>query len=178
MNPPIQTPIPLDTAREYAEKLRAVLLQVPGCRKVEIAGSVRRGKGFVGDLDFVVMAEDRLAIVNRLLAPAGWRLDSDGQEVSRIFTRSGIQVDIFFARIPESDLFAPVPTNWGSVLLCRTGSVAHNIYLVEHAKIWDLRWHPQQGIYDAQGNLLASETEESIFSALHLAYIEPDRRER
>ncbi len=167
----------LETALEYAEKVRIVLLRVPGCHQVEIAGSVRRRCHYVGDLDFVVQAELRQPVRDKLVA-LGCRLESDGEDIVRCFSRTDVQIDIFFARMPFVDLLAPVPSNWGSVLLCRTGSLAHNIYLIEHAKALGLRWNPREGVFDATGRLLASETEDSIFKALQLDFIEPEKRER
>ena len=76
------------------------------------------------------------------------------------------------------DLLNTAPDNFGTLLLCRTGSKEHNIFLVEHAKRLNLRWNPYRGVIDGAGNVLASETEEDIFKALDLPWIQPEDRER
>jgi DNA polymerase/3'-5' exonuclease PolX len=70
------------------------------------------------------------------------------------------------------------PTNWGSVLLCRTGSVRHNLWLIKAAEHLGLKWKPHDGVLDAAGNIIASATEADIFAALHTDFVAPERRER
>ena len=87
------------------------------------------------------------------------------------------QIDLFFAYPATADLLESTPGNWGSVLLCRTGSRQHNIYLVERAKSLGLVWNPYRGVLD-NGRVIASETKEEIFAALKLDFIPPQNRER
>ena len=98
----------------------------------------------------------------------------------------GTQLDLWFAHggePVERDLYGnPLgrqrPANFGSLLLCRTGSPGHNVFLCEHAKRRGMIWNPTRGVYDKTGTNIASETEEAIFKALGLAFVEPEKRER
>lgn len=164
----------LSTADKYVEKLLEIL--VPYCDKIAVAGSIRRRRPFVGDIDLVVLARDHNAVKARCKQSCTTK--TDGFENYICETKNGIQIDIFFARYPQSELFTKVPGTWGSVLLCRTGSVNHNIYLVEHAKSLGLKWDPYAGVIDQDYNILASETEQEIFAALKLEFIPPEKRER
>lgn len=167
----------LREADDCVDRLKCELLKVPGVERVEAAGSVRRRRPMPNDIDLVVLAKDTHAVLERLSRPVGWRMDIQGTTNARVFTRTAVQIDIFFARMPEADMFTPRPTNWGSVLLCRTGSIAHNIELIQHAERLNMRWDPQDGVYDEKNNLVASETEEQIFEALGLPCVPPEKRE-
>lgn len=90
---------------------------------------------------------------------------------------NGVQLDVWIARPATRDLLSATESNYGTLFLCRTGSVQHNIFLVEHAKKLGLVWKPHDGVFHC-GNLLASETEEEIFAALGLKFVEPERREK
>lgn len=171
--------MPLCYARQLALKIWGELK--PLCRQIVIAGSIRRSRPVVGDIDLVIEADEiqRQAILDR--CRANWEPATDGAQ-NCIFRKTRcdgteLQLDIFFARPETKTLFETVPGNFGTLLLCRTGSARHNIKLVEHAKRNGLRWNPYQGVYDQDNRLLASATEESVFEALGLPYIDPVRRE-
>ena len=166
--------ISLSTARKYADKIVAELQ--PYCHQVEIAGSIRRNCPMVGDINLVILPKDLAGLKARCKMTCVVKMD--GYENFIVETPRGVQIDIFFARPESNDFFSPMPTNWGSLLLCRTGSKDHNIFLVEHAKKQGLRWSPYQGVFDKDLNLIASKTEEDIFKALGLDFIEPQLRER
>ena len=154
----------------------------PLCERIEIAGSIRRARPEVGDLDLVILPKPgQLAAVK---ARCAQKCESvrDGEQNCiyrlELSDRTQLQIDIFFARPAISDLLQTAPGNFGTLFLCRTGSKEHNIYLVEHAKWLGLRWNPYRGVIDGQGNVLASESEEDIFKALDLPWIKPEDRER
>lgn len=77
----------------------------------------------------------------------------------------------------DLDIFLATEETLGSVLLCRTGSVQHNIYLAERARAHGSQWKTQTGIW-RDGELIASRTEHAIFAALKLDWLEPEKRER
>ena len=101
---------------------------------------------------------------------------TDGPQTLEVRLHNGVRLDIWFARSSDSGLFEEIPGNFGSILLCRTGSLAHNIRLVETAKAKGLRWHPHNGVYRGE-ELIASATEREIFDALGLAFTPPEERE-
>lgn len=147
----------------------------PHCQKIAVVGSVRRRREQVKDVDFVVLTNTKEAFRRRCLQ-AGFPL-TDGATNFSMQTTHGVQLDFFFAEPEKRDLLETIPSNWGSLMVCRTGSREHNIYLVEHAKTLGLEWRPYVGVID-HFNLIASATEEDIFKALKLAYVEPQDRER
>jgi DNA polymerase (family 10) len=145
------------------------------CGKIEIAGSIRRRRPEVGDIDLVIepLPGKRRYIRDRCLSWAP-RLLEDGQ-VNLLFEVKGVQIDIFFADEPGKDLFAE-PSNFGTLLICRTGSKDFNISLAARAKGRGLHWNPYRGVVE-HGSVIASATEEAVFKALGLAWIKPEDRE-
>ena len=154
----------------------------PLCERIEIAGSIRRARPEVGDLDLVILPKtgQRDAIKSRCASKCARVTDGEQNCIYRLQLPdlTQFQIDIFFARPAASDLLQSDPGNFGSLLLCRTGSKEHNIFLVEHAKRLGLKWQPYRGVMDHGGQVLASETEADIFRALDLEFVPPERRER
>lgn len=167
-------------ALKIAKQIEAALL--PFCERIAIAGSIRRSRPQVNDIDLVILAKagQRQAFMDRCLVRGVAVTNGEQNAIFRLrlSDRTEIQLDLFFARPPRRDLLAYEPGNFGSLLLCRTGSKEHNIFLVEHAKQMGLVWHPYRGVFDAAGKCLAAESEEEIFQALDLEFINPARRER
>jgi DNA polymerase (family X) len=87
------------------------------------------------------------------------------------------QLDVFFAHGRSTDLLEATPSNWGAILLVRTGSREHNVQLCARAEKLGLKLEPQRGLVDADGRVVAGETEEEIFSALGLPWLAPAFRE-
>jgi DNA polymerase (family 10) len=185
--------VKLHPAIKLAEAVQRELQ--PFCSRIEIAGSIRRARPEVGDIDFVILAKspaDYLAIKERCKQKC--RVITDGRQnficAMKVKDGSEFQIDIFFAHSGVDDLLAPEPTNFGSLLLCRTGSKGHNIKIAQRAKDLGMHWNPYKGLFaggmwelDGQesvyrgGQLIAGETEESIFKALGLECIAPALRE-
>lgn len=161
-----------------AQKLSAHIAGhlAPFCERIEIAGSIRRGCPECGDIDLVILPRNLAGLQARLTQNPSTRLITDGPINKILKLGNGVQLDIFLARPKFRDLLDEKPTNFGSLFLCRTGSKEHNIHLVEHAKKIGLRWNPYEGVFDEQGFCIAGETEESIFEALGLDYVEPSQR--
>lgn len=169
--------MPLKVARKYAA---AICREIePYCYegRVEIAGSIRRGREWCNDIDIVCMPKDLQGL--RIRATQKARPIAGGDGLFSVEMPNGVQVDFFFTRPETRDLAGVQPTNWGSVLVCRTGSKEHNVHLCSTAQDLGLHWNPQRGVMSAdRQEVLASETEQDIFKALGLAYIAPERRER
>lgn len=151
------------------------LLAVPGLRRLEIAGSHRRRRESVGDIDLVATTSDPQG-----LAAAFTGYDEvatvlgSGATKSSIELFNGLQVDL---RIVDESSF-------GAALLYFTGSKEHNVALRQRSL--DRGWHLNEyGLFEggepgrerAGGKLLAGEDEASIYRALGLDYIEPELRE-
>jgi len=172
----------MNLARALAIALKIREQLAPMCEQIEIAGSIRRARPQVNDIDLVILPKpgQTEAIKTRCVV-RGVRV-TDGPKNSifrlRLADQTEIQLDLFFAQPAARDLLSSTPCNFGSLFLCRTGSVAHNIFLVEHAKRMGLIWNPYYGVFDDAGKCLASETEAEIFAALDLPPIAAEMRER
>ena len=155
-------------ARKIVEELR------PFAERIEIAGSIRRGCGEVNDIDLVIVPRDQAALRSRVL----WRSTAIQDGPQNLLTRlaNGFQLDIFFAHGGKRDLLDSVPSNWGSVLLCRTGPKEFNIKLCQAAAALGLKWETYNGVTMEGGYVLASATEEEIFAALQMEYVKPEDR--
>jgi DNA polymerase/3'-5' exonuclease PolX len=135
----------------------------PYCSRIEVAGSIRRQCAEVNDIDLVVIPSDPSALRDRVLrnsAPI-----QDGPVNLLVRMKNGIQLDIFIAHAGTRDLLESKPSNYGSLLLCRTGSKEHNIKLAERAKGLGLKWKTHEGVFRGT-ELIASEMD----------YIEPSQR--
>lgn len=163
-------------AMPIAERIRAQL--APMCERIEIAGSLRRQRPNVNDIDLVILPKAGQLDAIKARCEQRCKVVKDGEQNYIVRLPNDWQLDIFFARAAVKDLLQTVPGNWGTLLLCRTGSTAHNIFLVEHAKRLGLTWNPYKGVLDADGYVIASEDEAEIFEALGLEFIAPERRER
>ena len=153
----------LERAQKAAEDLKRML--GPYCTRIEVAGSVRRKKSSVHDIDFVVIAPDAWNFSSTLMKLGSLRMS--GAKVARITTASGIQLDFYFAS----------PENFATLFLIRTGSVQSNIRLCSIAK--RKGWHlaaSGDGLFNEENKRIAGDTEESIFEALGLPYMEPEER--
>lgn len=156
----------LVTAAQYAEPLAAYLRQVAGVRRVELAGSYRRARETVGDLDILVAAEPSSPVMERFTAyDEVAEVLSQGPTRSSVVLKCKLQVDI---RVVE-------PTSYGAALHYFTGSKAHNIAIRRLAQEHGLKIN-EYGVFRG-GRRIGGETEESVFQAVDLAFIPPELRE-
>ncbi|MGQ9549971.1 MAG: DNA polymerase/3'-5' exonuclease PolX [Roseiflexus sp.] len=154
----------LETAEEMILALRAA---APALRQAKYAGSLRRGRPTVGDLDILVAADDAPAVVRTFTTlPLVARVESAGDERASILLHNGIQVD----------LIAVPPALWGSALQHFTGSKAHNIRFRELALSRGLSFS-EHGFRRADGTVLTCATEEEVYAAIDLPWIPPELRE-
>jgi DNA polymerase (family 10) len=171
----------LDRAKSLADRVKSRL--APHCERIEIAGSIRRLRDWVNDIDLVILPKpgERETIQAQIRSGCGVEVEGEQNCIYRMPLPSGglewIQLDIFFARPAQQDLLGYTPGNFGTLLVCRTGSKEHNIYLVEHAKRQGLVWRPYAGVF-AGDRCLAGESENEVFTALGLEWIAPVDRER
>jgi len=166
----------LSVAQKISEAVVAGI--APWCDRVAVAGSVRRQRPECGDIDIVALPKnntDAIAAIKARCLERG-RPIADGHQNFIFNLDDGTQVDIFFAHHREDMLFAVEPANWGTMLLCRTGSKQHNIYLADRARKMGLHWAVYRGLMDG-AEVIVSETEEEIFDKLQLKFREPTQRE-
>ena len=158
---------PLHRALEYAESLVERLRRVPGVARAEAAGSVRRRKETVGDVDLLVCASD---------APAVMRAFTGFPEVSRVLAEGPTKVSVRLRGGMQSDLRVLPPESFGAALHYFTGSKAHNIALRTRAVKMGLKLS-EYGVFDRRGKRLGGATEEEVFRAVGLPFIPPELRE-
>nr|BFD94868.1 DNA polymerase/3'-5' exonuclease PolX [Kitasatospora sp. Xyl93] len=158
----------LDTATELAEQLVAVLSAVPGCTRCAYAGSLRRMRETVGDIDVLATAEDSAPLMAALTElPYVSEVIGSGSTKTSVRTTQGVQVDLRV--VPEED--------WGAALVYFTGSKAHNIKLRTMAVRAGLKLS-EYGLFEVDGGAkVVSETEEEVYAALGLPWIPPPLRE-
>jgi len=168
--------IPLATGQKIAEKVAGEL--APFCDRIAIAGSIRRQRPMVGDVDIVALPKISELHAFRQRCKQNTTLVKDGDQELVVWLKNGVQLDIWIASHGSKEFFNEVPCNFGSLLLCRTGSAAHNIYLISQAKALGLRWNPHHGVFNGHGVCLAADTEEDVFKALGMGFVAPERRER
>jgi len=111
-------------ATQVGEALRAELASVPAVLEVQVAGSLRRQRDTVGDLDMVAAAERDSPVMDRFVSAAdGRRVLIKGPTRASVVLASGLQVDL--RAVPRE--------SFGAALLYFTGSKAHNIALRQRA---------------------------------------------
>lgn len=156
----------IDQALATAERVIARLIGVIGPDHIAYAGSLRRRRDSIGDLDILVARADAEPVMDAFVDTSAEVIARGGTKTS-IVTRKGLQIDL---RVVTEDV-------WGAALLYFTGSKDHNIRLREIAisKGWKLS---EWGLTDGRtGKIIASETEEQIYDALGLPFIPPVLRE-
>lgn len=146
------------TAQEVVKRLS------PYCQRIEVAGSVRREKPRVNDIDLVLIPNDP------------WNLHAELTKMGQ-FKMSGSKILRLMTGDTPVDIYIADEHTWATLLLIRTGSAGNNIRLATLAK--KRGWHlaaSGDGLFDEKGERIAGDTEESIYQALGLPYQEPKGR--
>ena len=160
----------LQDALKIGHEIVDAIKQMPGVDAAVLAGSLRRKKATIGDIDIIVMAHAgyrkkitdslvRLPQVNKVLARGTTK-------VSLVLKKNSVQVDI---RLVNADEF-------GAALLYFTGSKEHNIKLRTIARNKGFKIN-EYGIFDVHTNKkMAGATEEEMYAFLGMRYIPPEQR--
>lgn len=156
----------LAAAEPVAAALVAWLKDAEGVRHVAVAGSFRRRRETVGDLDILVTTDAAKAAIARFTAsPEVAKIMSRGTTRATVILHSGLQVDLRV--VPEE--------SYGAALVYFTGSKAHNIALRKRAVDRGLKIN-EYGVFRGRSRV-ASETEKDVYASVALAYVEPELRE-
>jgi len=164
----------LDAAEQQAAAIAEHLRAFPGVEKVTPAGSLRRGRETVGDLDILVTGpacrnpEQRQKLIDHLITlPALMEVIARGENKLSFRLRGGMQVDVRFL----------APESFGAALQYFTGSKAHNVALRQRAlKMgYTLSEYSLARLDDEK--VVAAKTEQDIYAKLKLAYVPPELRE-
>jgi DNA polymerase (family 10) len=159
----------LSYAQGMADELIAELCTTPGVEAVTPAGSLRRGRETVGDLDLLVTGPAPLGSLERFLNyPKVQEVLARGEnKASAKVGQDGLQVDV--RALP--------PDTFGAAMQYFTGSKDHNVAIRTRAVRMGLKLS-EYGLFRAEDNArVAGETEEGIYAALGLKWIPPELRE-
>lgn len=178
-------PMPLREARQLAELLVTDLR--PHCSRIEIAGSIRRGKEWVNDIEIVAIpkqvpvaavedlfgGEDRpagkerdpgfVAVVKRYAHTMVKGKPATGRYI-QFLTRTGVKVDLFTATLD----------NWGYIFAIRTGSAEFSQSLAWRWK--KMGYEGQDGMLTRFGKPLPLKEERDLFNLLQLPFVAPSDR--
>jgi len=156
----------LQDARVIAETIKDSL--TPYCDRIEIVGSIRRGKSTVHDIDIVLIQKPEAALIMDSLLSGLGLVELNGSKIKRLrYAKANITIDIY----------AATPETWATLVLIRTGSKENNIWLCSLAKRKGCHLKANgDGLFDENGNRIAGDTEESIYQALDIPYQEPKER--
>lgn len=156
----------LADAKPYADALVDHLTQVPGVRQITVAGSFRRRKETVGDLDVLVTCREAKEVMDRLLNFDGVaETIAHGRTTSAVRLRCGLQVDL--RAVPDE--------SYGAALQYFTGSKQHSILVRRLAQERGLKLN-EYGVFRGKRRL-AGRTEEEVYSTVGLPWIPPELRE-
>jgi DNA polymerase (family 10) len=157
----------LSTATTVAEEIVERLSAVRGARQCMVAGSLRRMKETIGDVDVLVAtAQPRPVMSAFTTMPEVTEVVASGPTKSSIRTAAGLQ----------ADLRVVPPEAWGAALQYFTGSKPHNVALRAIAQRRGLKLS-EYGLFEADGSLVASQSEEQVYGHLGLPWIPPTLRE-
>ncbi|MBA7655102.1 DNA polymerase/3'-5' exonuclease PolX [subsurface metagenome] len=160
--------MPLGVALPLANEIVGALKKLPEVKEINPAGSLRRKKETIGDIDILITSTRPAKVMDVFTnLPCVSQVIAHGETKSSILTKEGIHVDV---RVLN-------PRNYGAALQYFTGSKEHNIALRTLALKKGLKIS-EYGIFNKRsGKRLAGEKEEDIYKILGLSYIEPELRE-
>ncbi len=164
----------LDVAMHTATAMVAALSAVPGCQRCAYAGSLRRMRETIGDVDILAAAQDSAPLMAAFIVqPEVASVIASGPAKTSIRTAAGLQVDL---RVVPLDA-------WGAALQYFTGSTAHNVAVRQIAIRKKLRLS-EYGLFEVDkeggrggGRVIVSRTEEEVYARLGLAWVPPPMRE-
>jgi len=164
-----------EQADDIATNLLAWLRQCPAARQVEAAGSWRRGRETVGDLDLVVDGDDSATVMDRL---ATW------PDTAAVLQRGETRMSIRGPQNVQIDLRVVPPESFGAALQYFTGSKEHNVRLRSRARELGLTIN-EYGVHrlgsdeaaPPRSGAVAGRTEADVYAAVGLPWIPPELRE-
>jgi DNA polymerase (family 10) len=160
--------IPLGRAYPLAQEIMGVLLKVPGVMHAAPAGSLRRMRSTVGDLDILVSARESALVMEAFTTLPG---------VLRVLGRGETKASIEFTDGVRAQLWVHPPEKFGTALQYATGSKDHNVQLRQLALAQGLSLSEHSLTKtDGSGEILCA-TEEAVYAALGLPWIPPELRE-
>lgn len=156
----------LAIATPYADALIAYLKQSPGVKQVVAAGSYRRAKETIGDLDILVMAAPGSSVMDRFVSYP---------EVEEVLAQGATKASLRLACKLQVDVRVVPRESYGAALQYFTGSKAHSVALRQMAQRRGLKIN-EYGVFKGDRSV-AGATEESVYASVGLPWIPPELRE-
>lgn len=163
------TRILADAAENLVQRIRNHMADCEAIERMEFAGSYRRGKETVGDLDVLVTSTDAKAVMDHF-----GKLSMIQEVLQRGDTKMSVRVHESF----QVDLRVVEDASWGAALQYFTGSKEHNVRIRSMAKAKGVKIN-EYGVYttDVEEKRVAGANEEEIYRLLGLPWIPPELRE-
>lgn len=150
-----------------AKQIESRLKSLPGVKEASMAGSARRMKETVGDIDYIVSSAEPEKVMDFFVKmPEVEEVKGRGPAKAFVRIEGGLDCDLLV--VPEE--------SWGSALLYFTGSKDHNVELRRIAIARGLRLN-EWGAFDSAEKRVAGKSEEDVYRALGLAWVPPEMRE-
>lgn len=157
---------PLGEVLEIARRIETALKTVPGVEQVAVAGSIRRHRETIGDVDLLVATRDPAPVT---------RAFETLPEVRVVFAHGPTRTLVRLTNGMDADLRVLAPESFGAALLYFTGSKAHNVALRRIAIKHGLKLN-EYGLFRGE-QAIAARTEAEVYEALGLPWIPPEMRE-
>ena len=157
---------PIGEVWSLAREIEARLAKLAGARRVAIAGSLRRRKETIGDLDFLVVSPDPDPVM---------RLFVEMPEVVAVHARGESKSMVRLTNGMDADLRVVLPDSFGAALVYFTGSKDHNVALRRVAQEAGLKLN-EYGVFKGE-KAIAGRTEQEVYEALGLKWVPPELRE-
>lgn len=158
---------PIGIALPFARSIVNTLATLSAVNRIELTGSLRRGRETTGDIDIVASSDEGATVIDYFVGLPG---------VVEVLSRGETKGSVIFNNGMQADLLVVADTEFASAVHHFTGSKEHNIALREGARGYGLKIS-EYGITDNAGRRLPISTEADVFAALELPYIPPELRE-
>jgi DNA polymerase (family 10) len=159
--------LPLGRAWPAAQELLAYLRQVPGVLRAEVAGSLRRMRSTIGDVDLIASAQDPHPVMEAFIGHP---------DVLRVVSQGDVKSSVEFTHRLRAQLWVQPPERYGTALVYATGSKDHNVRLRELALDKGLSLSDKSFLKQDGSEILCS-LEEQVYTTLGLPWIPPELRE-
>jgi len=163
-----ETRMPLGLAFPLSQSILQELMQIPNVLRAAFAGSLRRMRETIGDLDFLIAADKAGPVMERFVSlPVVTQVIARGPTKSSVRLTNGAQADL---RVLE-------PARWGTGLQYFTGSQAHNVHLREIAQKQGLSLNEYAITREKDGREILCAEEFDVYRVLGVPFVPPELRE-
>ena len=159
----------IDQADHLVERLQGHMKKCAAVQRLDFAGSYRRGKETVGDLDMLVISDDNESVMDHFASFAS---------IQEIIVRGETKMSIRVTDSFQVDLRVVAEKSWGAALQYFTGSKEHNVHLRGLAKAKGMKIN-EYGVFDSndETKVLAGADEETIYRLVGMPWVPPEMRE-